>query len=212
MRSLFLIISSVLIFFAANTENVRAQDYYGTTDVKYFRTERDKEMRNKQETALRNKDLANFKGLKYFNINKNFRFEAMLTKTSDEKFFNNPTSNGKTKKLIKYGTLTFQFGDKTYSLNAYQGEWAYDEKNPQDRDFLFIPFKDLTNGKESYAGGRYIDIKIPPKGDKVILDFNLAYNPSCAYGSERFSCPIPPKENRLPIAVKAGEKVYLEKK
>ena len=79
---------------------------------------------------------------------------------------------------------------------------------PHYRDYLFIPFKDLTNGKESYGGGRYIDLRMRQLDkDKVILDFNKSYNPYCAF-SEEYSCPIPPKENHLTIAIEAGEKNY----
>ena len=79
---------------------------------------------------------------------------------------------------------------------------------PQFRNELFLPFKDKTNANGSYGGGRYIDIKISDiENGKVILDFNKAYNPWCAY-SDGYSCPIPPKENHLKIAVTAGEKEY----
>ena len=75
------------------------------------------------------------------------------------------------------------------------------------KNLLFVPFKDLTNGKETYGAGRYMDI-VKPRGDEAILNFNLAYNPNCAYGSEDFSCPIPPKENFLQAEIKAGEKIF----
>lgn len=73
---------------------------------------------------------------------------------------------------------------------------------------MFVPFKDLTNKTETYSGGRYLSIW-KPKGEKIILDFNMAYNPSCAYGSGRFSCPIPPKENFLSVEILAGEKKFI---
>lgn len=103
--------------------------------------------------------------------------------------------------------MSFKLNGKNYSLSVYQADAEVLEKFPEYADLLFLPFKDLTNGKETYGGGRYIDIKTPA-GNNVILDFNLAYNPNCAYGSERFSCPIPPKENFLPAQIKAGEKSY----
>ena len=92
-------------------------------------------------------------------------------------------------------------------MNVYQADKSVLEKFPEYADLLFVPFKDATNGAETYGGGRYIDVKTP-KGNKVILDFNLAYNPSCAYGSDRYSCPIPPKKNFLKIPIKAGEKNF----
>ena len=86
----------------------------------------------------------------------------------------------------------------------YQGEAL--SKTDEYKDYLLIPFTDTTNGKETYGGGRYIDFAIPAS-EMVTLDFNLAYNPSCAYSS-RYSCPIPPRENRLKAEIRAGEKTY----
>jgi uncharacterized protein (DUF1684 family) len=103
--------------------------------------------------------------------------------------------------------LKFKLNGKDYFLNVYQSDADVLAKFPEYKDILFVPFKDATNGKETYGGGRYIDIKML-SSKKVILDFNLAYNPSCAYGSDRYSCPIPPKENFLQVEINAGEKSY----
>jgi uncharacterized protein len=70
------------------------------------------------------------------------------------------------------------------------------------KNHLFLPFKDLTNGTESYGDGRYLDLSIP-EGEPLVIDFSKAYNPYCAYSSH-YSCPIPPKENRLRIPIRAG--------
>ena len=81
--------------------------------------------------------------------------------------------------------------------------------NAQYKDYLFLPFTDLTSGKETYASGRYLDLKTDEiKNGKVTLDFNKAYNPYCAYVSGVYNCPIPPKENTLGVEVKAGEKLF----
>lgn len=164
-------------------------------------------MRSKEETPLKDIDFENFKGLNYFPVNKNFRVKAKFTLTTDEKYFQMPTSSGKTKRFVKYGTLSFKLNGKQYALTVYQPDAALFEKFPEYRDLLFIPFRDLTNSRESYAGGRYIDIK-KPAGGEIIIDFNLAYNPNCAYGNDKYSCPIPPKENFLQVKIKAGEKIY----
>jgi uncharacterized protein len=74
---------------------------------------------------------------------------------------------------------------------------------------LFLPFTDLTTGKQTHGGGRFLDLKIPDN-DEIIIDFNKAYNPLCAYGNPKYSCPIPPKENYLEIKIKAGERKYKE--
>lgn len=200
---IFLFVLLLFIFSAS----AQAQTFYGTPDVKAFREGRDKEFRSKEESPLKAEDFSIYKGLNYFPVDKNFRVEADFTKTSDEKYFQMPTSSGKSKKFIKFGVLKFTMNGKNYSLNVYQADAELLAKFPEYKDLLFVPFKDATSGKATYGGGRYIDLKTP-SGKRAILDFNLAYNPNCAYGSDRYSCPIPPKENFLPIEINAGEKIY----
>lgn len=203
MKPIVLTISVFLLF----ALSAQAQDFYGSTDLKTFRDGRDKEFRNKEESPLLDEDFSNFKGLNYFEVDKKFRLKAEFERTPDEKYFEMPTSSGKLRKFVKYGILKFKLNGQMFQLNAYQ----YDEETlksvPGDNDLLFVPFKDLTSGKDTYAGGRYMDVRIV-KNKKIILDFNLAYNPSCAYGSEFYSCPIPPKENFLQTEIKAGEKIF----
>ncbi len=189
--------------------SVNAQTFYGANDVKVFREGRDKEFRNKSESPLKEEDFSKFEGLNYFKADESFRVEANFTKTSNEKYFLMPTSSEKSKRFVKFGVLSFKLNGKNYSLNVYRADADVLAKFPEYADLLFVPFKDLTSGGETYGGGRYIDIKTP-KDNKVILDFNLAYNPSCAYGSSRYSCPIPPKENFLQAEIKAGKKIYLK--
>lgn len=185
----------------------QAQTFYGTNDLKTFREGRDKEFRSRAESPLLEPDFASFTGLNYFDEDLNFRLEARFERTADAKYFQMPTSSGVTKKYVQYGILKFKLGNREQQLNVYQADAATLARFPEYADLLFVPFKDLTNGAETYGGGRYIDIK-KPAGETIVLDFNLAYNPSCAYGSDRFSCPIPPKKNFLKIGVKAGEKSF----
>lgn len=194
----------LIVFFAAS---VLGQTFYGTSDLDVFRDGRDKEFRNKNESPLLTTDFENFKGLNYFETDKNLRVTANFARVADAKFFNMPTSTGITKRFAKVGTLTFSLKSKRLALAVYQIEPQIREKFPEFADLLFVPFRDLTNGADTYGAGRYIDIK-EPKGSDVLLDFNLAYNPNCAYGSTKYACPIPPKENSLRIAVRAGEKKF----
>jgi uncharacterized protein (DUF1684 family) len=186
-----------------------SQTFYGSTDVNVFRSGRDKEFRNRDESPLTETDLAAFSGLKYYPLNRKYRVKAVLERTSEAKYFQMPTSSGVSKTFRKYGVLRFKLNGNWQSLNVYQMDPAVMAKFPEFADLLFVPFKDLTSGKETYGVGRYIDIKTP-KGSRVVLDFNLAYNPNCAYGNDKYSCPIPPKENFIRTEIKAGERTFVQ--
>ena len=200
-------LAAVLVMMLGIAVSAGGQTFYGTTDVAKFREGRDREFRNRAESPLKPEDLAGFKGLNYYEIDNAFRVTAKFTRTPSEKYFQMPTSSGITKKFVKYGVLKFTLDGKALTLSVYQMDAAIPAKFPEYADLLFVPFRDLTNRTETYGGGRYIDIKKPEKGT-VILDLNLAYNPNCAYGSDKFNCPIPPKENSLSVSVTAGEKRY----
>lgn len=184
-----------------------AQTYYGSPDIKVFRDGRDKEFRDKAQSPLKEEDLAGFTGLNYYPEDAAYEVKARFTRTADEKYFQMPTSSGRMKMFVKYGVLKFKVKGKSRALAVYQIDPAILEKFPEYADLLFIPFKDKTNGTGTYGGGRYIDIK-KPQGKTVMLNFNLAYNPNCAYGGEKWSCPIPPRENVLDIEIRAREKRF----
>jgi len=203
MKSVVLLIFTFAVFVSGLT----AQTFYGTTDLTVFRDGRDKEFRDKAESPLKNEDFATFKGLDYFPVDNDFRVTAQLTRMPAEKWITMPTSSGATKKFIKFGVLKFRINHKPFTLSVYQMDPAVAAKFPEYADLLFIPFKDVTNRTETYGGGRYIDIRMP-KGKSAILDFNMAYNPKCAYGGEKWSCPIPPSENSLKVEIAAGEKRF----
>ena len=114
------------------------------------------------------------------------------------------TSTARRPAYKKYGEIKFKIHGKKFKLNIYQNQRLMNNKLYADH--LFLPFTDLTNGDESYGGGRYIDLT-KPSANTMIIDFNKAYNPYCCYNS-RYSCPIPPKENHLNIKVKAGVKAF----
>lgn len=202
----FLLTILILLFTSACTT---AQTFYGTSDVKAFREGRDKEFRERTQSPLLDADFQNFKGLNYFPVDENYRVKAKFVKTADEKYFMMPTTSGAASKYIKIGVFNFKIGDKELSLAAYQSELV--ETNPKWKEkygnSVFIPFKDSTNGKETYGAGRYIYLNTPA-GEDAEIDFNLAFNPSCAYGNDKYACPLPPKENFLQAEIKAGEKKF----
>lgn len=117
-----------------------------------------------------------------------------------------PTYSGIKKPYRLYGTLTFKHEKKSLVLEVFKS--AQIPANPLYKNHLFLPFKDETNGEDTYGGGRYLDLSASDiKNNTIILDFNKCYNPWCAY-SDGFNCPVPPKSNHLPIRVQAGEKVF----
>jgi len=152
-------------------------------------------------SPLKDKDRKNFEGLEFFKFDPTFVVEARLVVTPDEIPFKMKTSTSRLPVYKKYGELEFELKGETFKLNIYQNLELEEEE-----DYLFLPFLDNTNGDTSYGGGRYIETKIP-EGDILVLDFNIAFNPYCAY-NEKYSCPIVPRENYLPIEVKAGVKAF----
>jgi uncharacterized protein len=169
-----------------------------------FQEKLNKEYATREESPLMDEDFKVFKGLDFYPIDEKFIIESSFVRTENEKVFKMKTTGTRTPEYVKYGELHFQFEGKKYKLNLYQNIELI--KKEGYKDYLFLPFSDLTCGKESYIGGRYIDMRIP-KGDKVIIDFNKAYNPYCAY-SHKYSCPIVPLENDLEIEIKAGVKKF----
>ena len=167
-----------------------------------WRKERDAFFKNHQRSPLLPQDKRPFKGLKYYLFDPQYVLSGQI-----ERFIfhiNNPkyyatflTNKGTSKRYLRYGKFHFTLNGKEYTIEIYKSILS---------DYLFIPFKDKTNEKETYGGGRYIDAEILPDY-KMVLDFNMAYHPSCAY-NEKFVCVLPPRENMMDIEIRSGEKNY----
>ena len=150
------------------------------------------------------------KYLSFFPVNKNYRVVARFERVENGKWFTMETSGTQKKVYRVYGAIHFTIHDTTLQLNIYQSQDLM--AATEYKEYLFLPFTDLTSGEESYTAGRYIDLVFKDiVNDKVVIDFNKAYNPYCAYVSGRFNCPIPPRENNLNVAILAGEKNYGKK-
>jgi uncharacterized protein (DUF1684 family) len=142
----------------------------------------------------------------FYKPDSTYRVMATVERMVNAEPFAMPTYSGKTKEHVAYAILSFVLDEKPQQLTIYRSLNLM--KVPNYRDYLFLPFKDATSGRETYGGGRYIDFRTGDiKDGKVTLDFNRAYNPYCAY-QEGYSCPIPPATNVLSVAIKAGEKTY----
>ncbi|TJY37303.1 DUF1684 domain-containing protein [Pontimicrobium aquaticum] len=169
-----------------------------------FQKEQNALFKDASTSPLSDRDRENFESLDFFKYDSTFLVKAELKRTPDTKFFNMKTTTDRVSKERVYGIVTFKISDKTYSLNIYQGEENMQTEGFED--YLFLPFLDATNGESTYGGGRYIDLRIP-ESDSIEIDFNSAYNPYCVY-NEKYSCPIVPRVNYLPIKIEAGVKNY----
>jgi uncharacterized protein len=163
-----------------------------------WRTQRDEIFKSAPESPIPDSLKAQFKALNWFAVNPNYKIVAKFEQNPEFQRIEMPRSQSKPETYIIAGWVNFKVYDKPCKLTAYQ-------PNAKDSKTLFIPFRDATTGKETYGGGRYIDTRLAD--DKVILDFNRAYNPYCVYNYS-YACPIPPAENTLTVAIEAGEKDF----
>jgi uncharacterized protein (DUF1684 family) len=170
--------------------------------VMEWRRERDEFFKTHERSPLAPGQKRVFKALEYYPFNPKYAFFGQIERSIF--YINDPkylaiflTNKGTHKRYIHYGRFHFSLDDKAYTIEIYKSILS---------DTLFIPFKDETNGKETYEGGRYIDAEILV-GYKMVLDFNMAYHPPCAYNN-KLICVLPPRENMLDISIRAGEKNF----
>lgn len=142
--------------------------------------------------------------LDFFECNAEFIFDAVFSPLNDYRDTTINTYSGQIRQFIVLGIVSFKSNDVEHQLLALQ--LKENARKKWYRNHLFLPFKDLTTGETTYGGGRYLDVVLEDiyQTQYFTLDFNLSYNPLCAY-SDGFNCPIPPDENFLEIAIMAGE-------
>lgn len=187
---------------------------YGQTDsarmdISTFQNELNEEYKNPKTSPLKGKDLKRFKQHTFFPVDLRYRVMAILEVIPSSAFFQMPTSSADMKDYRIYGTITFELLGKKFQVPVYQSKMLMSV--PKYKSYLFFPFTDLTNGTLTYGAGRYIALSIPDAGNALILDFNKAYNPYCAY-SDGYSCPLVPAENNLDVEIMAGVKYAGKKK
>ena len=198
MKKIILIIICFLVV------QINAQESHSVKESKKFQQKLNKEFANKEESPLTDDDLKTFKSLDFFPIDSNYIVTAKLKFHKDSKPFPMKTTTDRLPIYKLYATASFKIKGVDYELEIYQNEKLI--LTTDFEDYLFLPFTDKTNAVTSYGGGRYLDLKLP-EGDTILIDFNKAYNPYCAYNG-KYSCPIPPKENNLNTEIKAGVKDY----
>lgn len=167
------------------------------------RTEKDNNFRLVKGSPLSEEQRNTFDSLRYYAPDQAYRFEAQLEPFTQRDTVEMPLTDGKTDKYLRWGRASFILSKQEYKLTLFLKADGKDST-------LFVPFTDRTNGRGSYGGGRYLDATRPASGDtEIVLDFNAAYNPFCAY-NDGFACPVPPQDNRLAVDIPAGEKAYKE--
>lgn len=167
------------------------------------RATKDESFRRDPDSPLPRAARANFMGLEYFALDPAWRYGGTVEPYPAPERLTLVTTTGEARPCERWGRVTFEREGRVFTLQVYK---LLDQPRRAGGDGLFLPFKDQTTGKETYAAGRYVDL-VGPDGGPFTLDFNLAYNPSCAYGEpQRFQCPVTPAENTLSVAVTAGER------
>ncbi|MFC0515279.1 DUF1684 domain-containing protein [Mucilaginibacter angelicae] len=144
--------------------------------------------------------------LRFYDADSTYRVTAKAELLTNQPAFIIPTFSGAGSQYVRYAQLSFTLKGKPIQLTIYKSIAL--SQNPAFSNYLFLPFTDATNGSETYGGGRYIDLTTKDiKNGSIVIDFNKAYNPYCAFSSG-YSCPKPPDENRVDLAVEAGEKNF----
>lgn len=187
----------VVCFALANFSFSQSKTYKDSIES-YFK----KYVKGHEVVAGKDKELISF-----FPVNENYLINCRFERTVNSPWFRMESSGPVKKNYRVYGIIHFAIHDTALSLNIYQSQDLM--TTAKYRDHLFIPFTDATSGHETYESGRYIDLETDDiRNDKVLIDFNRAYNPYCAYINGVYNCPIPPAENRLAVAIRAGEKAF----
>lgn len=198
MKNLVLIAAVLISVFSCGQDK---RPILGETE---FQKTINAEYKDASTSPLKDKDRKGFESLDFFKFDSTYVVSAQFKRVENAEWFNMKTTTDRVSKERIYGVLSFKLKGETFSLNVYQGQELMTKEGFED--YLFLPFLDETNGVESYGGGRYLDMTIP-ETDSVVIDFNKAYNPYCAY-NERFSCPVVPRVNYLKTRVEAGVKVF----
>jgi uncharacterized protein len=166
------------------------------------RGDKDAGFRSGSNSPIAREERGRFKGLNYFPPSLAFRYRVQLVRYPRPDSIRLGTNTGEIRDALRYGYFEFEAGGQKCRLQVYRTMEDIQSGGRQ----LFVPFRDATSGQETYGAGRYIDLHENTTG-AYELDFNLAYNPYCAY-TKSYSCPVPPAENTLPVPIPAGEKTY----
>lgn len=173
-------------------------------DILNFQAELNAEFKDPEESPLPDRYKKNFESLDFFAPDTNYIVQAKFVRTPNALPFDMPTTTDRKSKEVVYGIAYFELHGKARQLEIYQNKELMLEEGYED--YLFLPFTDETNSEETYGGGRYIDLRIS-NTELIVIDFNKAYNPYCAY-NKKYSCPLVPSVNHLSTKILAGVKAF----
>lgn len=165
------------------------------SDLEDFRREKDDFFKSHPQSPLTREQRKQFAGLPYFPENPALRLEVEVARITPPETIEMQTSTGDVQEYQRYGRFSFTVDGKPAELTIYHGEHGF-----------FLPFVDALAGSETYGAGRYLEPE-PLDGQRFLVDFNVAYNPYCAY-NDAWNCPLTPFENRLKVPIRAGEKLF----
>lgn len=167
------------------------------SELTEFRDRKDMSLRKDHHSPLTEQQKDTFRGLNYYDERPDLRYITELKRYEHEDVIDLQTSTGSIASYLRWGKISFEVDDDVAELTIFKDHRG---------DNLFLPFADATSGNETYGAGRYLEVQVKPNG-RVLVDFNYAYNPYCAY-NEHWSCPLTPAENRLSVTIRAGEKLF----
>ena len=195
-----LLLAGVIVFVLYSLRGGQSPEDYAS-EIGRERTVKDLFMKNEKDSPFAGSK-EGFQGLRYFSPDLKYRISAKLASVENKKVIGLATSDGLEKKYLEHAYAEFELDGILNRLLILEitDPGSY-------RGTLFLAFADETSAREAYGAGRYLELKKTPGSSSIVLDFNKAYNPYCAY-SNNFSCPFPPQENILKVAIKAGEKSY----
>lgn len=198
LLSIFAALLAIVVFSLVGTDELQpvaiAENSY-LISIQNIRKDKDAYLKTAKESPIENK--ADFKGLKYFEVNTDFKVSAKLDILATGQKINIAMTGGETEEYEAFANATFELEGQKCALKIFKAEDGS----------LFLPFKDLTTNKETYGSGRYLDLDMRTiKDQQIEIDFNRCYHPYCAY-NHTYTCPVPPAENLVNVAVKAGERL-----
>jgi uncharacterized protein (DUF1684 family) len=200
VRTILILFAAGIVAAGCNAGNPPPEDSEGdyVTRIQLARAELDEAYRNQPEKPVPAAKMKEFLPLKYFPPDPEYVVPASLSPSKERIEVEMPTSQGKIRKHQRVGVLEFTLKGQPLTLGAFVEAGA-------GLDRLFVPFSDMTSGTETYAAGRYLELDRTSSGVYTI-DFNKAYNPYCYYNPD-YDCPYPPRESRLPLPIRAGERL-----